>query len=126
MSDLNLKRTSISARATVNGFTEYINELKDEKYFVFVQQQKEIYAKSVGITDEEFTLRLKDQQSDYVYDIVGFIDGKAITRFNLIYLFKKTITKIIRRIECENRESLTYDEKRLVMEELELRLNATI
>jgi hypothetical protein len=126
MSDLNLRRTSISSQTTLNGFTDYINELKNEKYFVLVQQQKEIYAKAIGISNEEFTARLKDQESDFVYDIVGYIDGKAVTRFNLIYLFKKTITKIIRRIECENRETLTYDEKRLIMEELELRLNATV
>jgi hypothetical protein len=112
--------------ATSEGFAEYIAELNSKNDFVLIAEEKKVYAHAIGITDEEFEERLKECKSEYMYDTVGYSDGKAITRFNLIYLFKKTILKMIKRIECDNRETLTYDEKRFFMDQLELKLDASI
>lgn len=126
MSGQKLNKADLSAQATVEGFTEYLNLIKDEVVYVLVSQQKEIYADAIGIELDEFNDRLKRCKSEFLYDTVGYIDGKAVTRFNLIYLFKKTIKKLIKRIETEQREPLTYEEKIFVVEQLELQLNANL
>lgn len=126
MSGQKLNNAEVSAQATAEGFAAWINSIKDERDYVLVAEQKQIYAKAIGIDEEEFTRRLKDQDSEFIYDTVGYINGKAVTRFNLIYLFKKTVKKVVKRIEIANKEPLTYEEKLFVLEQLETQLNANL
>ncbi len=98
-------------------FDEYINEIKNEKSFIMISQVKNEFCKALEIEEKFFHKCLKKTKSDYLYDIIGYIDGIKITRFNIIYKFKKIINKIYKQLEKV--EKLNFNEKRYVLEFME-------
>ena len=115
MSLSNEQRSTVTA----NTFTEYVDIIKTEQEFILIIDVKKEFCKSLKITIEELNGRLKIAKSLYLYDIVGYINAKPITRFNLHHAFKKLIIKIFKRIEYNNNEKLTFDEKKDIFSSIE-------
>lgn len=114
----NLERSKVTA----NSLAEFIEEIKDDKDFLLVLSVKENFCSSLNITMEELNERLKVAKSVYLYDVLGYIDGNPITRFNLYHSFKKLILKFYKRIEYNNNEKLTFEERKDIFSFIERQL----
>lgn len=53
-----------------------------------------IIANALDLSLNEVKKYLKEANSKYLYDVIGFIDKKPIIRTNLIYHFQKTMKKL--------------------------------
>lgn len=98
-------------------------KLEQKKDFVLVCDiVKEL---SDEFSVEEFSIweTLRENSSKYLYDVVGYIDGKMMSRINLIYHFRKVVQKVVKTMEKENKYKFDIEEKCQIVENLELLLS---
>jgi hypothetical protein len=78
-----------------------------------------------GVSEKEVKDNLKAHNSPYHHQISGYINGKPISRINLIHKFRKVMGKIIKQIESNLGYELSEEEILYVVEMVEMKLYET-
>jgi hypothetical protein len=97
-------------------------ELENNKSYSCSKLAIEKVAKECGVSDEVVRNDMRDKRNIYLYDFSGFIDGKVVGRITLLGRFRRLVLKIYKKIEKQNGYKMTVEEKKFVLEFIELSL----